>query len=138
MFLFPRDTRISPPIATESTVTPVLKSLELSTNVAHVSSPVALEQNEEQVNAVVDGSDLEMIDGAAPSKSRGYFSGHKVLSSVFSDEVTDDERVVGSERISSGLTDVVVALFCVRLRGGGAWYAAGEHFCPSLGVGGKT
>ncbi|GKG30015.1 hypothetical protein Tco_0419913, partial [Tanacetum coccineum] len=62
----PMDTRVSPPIAKESTVTPVPKYLELSANVAPVSSAVASEQNEEQVNAVVDESDLEIADGAAP------------------------------------------------------------------------
>ncbi|GKD36196.1 hypothetical protein Tco_1251705 [Tanacetum coccineum] len=43
----PKDTRVSPPNAKESTVTPVSKSLELSANVALVSSVVASEQNEE-------------------------------------------------------------------------------------------
>nr|GEU58903.1 ribonuclease H-like domain-containing protein [Tanacetum cinerariifolium] len=38
--LIPIDTRVSPPIRKESTVTPVPKSLELSANVAHVSSTV--------------------------------------------------------------------------------------------------
>nr|GEY03750.1 hypothetical protein [Tanacetum cinerariifolium] len=74
----PRDARVSPPIAKESTVTHVSKSLELSGNVVLSSSAVALEQNEEHVSVAVDGSDLEMTDG--------------------------------SERVSSGLTDVVVAL----------------------------
>nr|GEX54099.1 hypothetical protein [Tanacetum cinerariifolium] len=69
----PRDTRVSPPIAKDSTMTPVSNSLELSANVAHVSYFVASEQNVEQVNVVVDGSDLEMPDGAAPSKSGGVF-----------------------------------------------------------------
>ncbi|GJZ90958.1 hypothetical protein Tco_0662885 [Tanacetum coccineum] len=39
----PRDTRVSPPIAKESIVTPVSKSLELSTNVVPASSAIALE-----------------------------------------------------------------------------------------------
>ncbi|GKC43246.1 hypothetical protein Tco_1060968 [Tanacetum coccineum] len=82
----PRDSRVSPPIAKELTVTPVSKSLELSANVVPASSIVALEQNEEQVSATVDGSDLEMTDGAAHSKSGG------------------------SERVFYGLTDAVVAL----------------------------
>ncbi|GKC23825.1 hypothetical protein Tco_1025975, partial [Tanacetum coccineum] len=81
----PKDTRVSPPIAKESTVTPVSKSLELSANVVPASSVIALEQNEEKVSVAVDGSDLEMTDGAAHSKS-------------------------GGERVSSALTDVVVAL----------------------------
>ncbi|GJR91885.1 hypothetical protein Tco_0215896 [Tanacetum coccineum] len=51
----PMDTRVSPPIAKESTVTPVPKYLELSANVAPVSSAVASEQNEEQgVSHVLD------------------------------------------------------------------------------------
>ncbi|GKD30400.1 hypothetical protein Tco_1241178, partial [Tanacetum coccineum] len=74
----PKDTRVSPPIAKESKVT-----------------------------LAVDGSDLEMTDGAAHSKSGGVFV--KGTSHVLDDvaEVT----VVGSERVSSGLTDVVMALF---------------------------
>ncbi|GJW68417.1 hypothetical protein Tco_0122841 [Tanacetum coccineum] len=64
----PKDTRVSPPITKESTMTPISKSLELSANVAPVSSTIASEQNEEQVNVVIDGSDLEMADGVAPSK----------------------------------------------------------------------
>ncbi|GKA78854.1 hypothetical protein Tco_0785391 [Tanacetum coccineum] len=46
----PRDTRVSSPIAKESTVTPVSKSLKLFDNVAHVSTVGwHSEQNEEQV-----------------------------------------------------------------------------------------
>ncbi|GJR94664.1 hypothetical protein Tco_0266838 [Tanacetum coccineum] len=70
----------------ESTVTPASKSLELYTNFALSSSAVALEKIEEWVNAMVDRPDTKMTDGDAPSKS---------------------ER---SERVSSGPTDVVVAL----------------------------
>ncbi|GJZ82278.1 hypothetical protein Tco_0647451 [Tanacetum coccineum] len=62
------------------------KSLEFSTNVAPAPFAVTLEQNEEWVDAMVDGPDAKMTDGPAPSKSEG------------------------SERVSSGLTDVVVAL----------------------------
>ncbi|GKE15983.1 hypothetical protein Tco_1423560, partial [Tanacetum coccineum] len=102
----PLDTRVSPPIAKESTVTPVFKSLELSANVIPASSTVALEQNEEQASAAVDGSDLEMTDGAAHSKSGGVFV--QGTSHVL-DDVTE-VTVVGSEHVSSGLTDVVVAL----------------------------
>ncbi|GJY75029.1 hypothetical protein Tco_0479460 [Tanacetum coccineum] len=76
----PRDTRVSPPIAKESIVTPV--------------------------SAAVDGSDLEMTDAAAHSKSGGVFV--QGTSHVLDDvaKVT----VVGSECVSFGLTDVVVAL----------------------------
>ncbi|GKF29542.1 hypothetical protein Tco_0095884, partial [Tanacetum coccineum] len=76
-----RDTRVSPPIAKESI-------------------------NEKQVSDAVDGSDLEMTDGAAHSKSEGVFV--QGTSHVLDDvaEVT----VVGSECVSFGLTDVVVAL----------------------------
>ncbi|GKB78537.1 hypothetical protein Tco_0945432 [Tanacetum coccineum] len=102
-----RDARVSPPIAKESIVTPASKSLELSTNVAPSSSIVALEQNEKWVNAMVDGPDAEVNDGVAHSKSGSVFV--QGTSHVLDDatEVT----VVGSERVSSGLTDVVVALF---------------------------
>ncbi|GKC74699.1 hypothetical protein Tco_1120582 [Tanacetum coccineum] len=102
----PRDICVSPPIAKESTVTPVPKSLELSANVAHVSFVVASEQNEEQVNDVVDWSDLEMADGGAPSKSGGVFV--QGVSHVLDDVV--EAMSVESERISSVPTDVVVSL----------------------------
>ncbi|GKD49556.1 hypothetical protein Tco_1278532 [Tanacetum coccineum] len=82
-----KDARVSPPIAKESTVTPAFESLELSANVVPALSAVALEQNEEWVNAMVDGLDVEMTDGVALSNDRGR---------------------VG--RVSSNLTDVVVAL----------------------------
>ncbi|GKB01475.1 hypothetical protein Tco_0829519 [Tanacetum coccineum] len=129
----PRDTRVSPPIAKESIMTPISKSLELSANVVPASSSVALEQNEEQVSDAVDGSDFEMTDGAAHSKSGGVFV--KGTSHVLDDVV--EVTVVGSERVSSGLTDVVMALFAGEKgdgsvpsstveKGRGARYA-GEH-----------
>ncbi|GJX06339.1 hypothetical protein Tco_0194271 [Tanacetum coccineum] len=101
-----RDTRVSPPIAKESTMTPVSNSLELSANVVPASFAIALEQNEEQGTSHV------------------------------LDDVTE-VTVVGSERVSSGLTDVVVALSAGEKgdgsassstveEGRGAWYA-GEH-----------
>ncbi|GKE83535.1 hypothetical protein Tco_1557277, partial [Tanacetum coccineum] len=68
-----RDARVSPPIAKESTMTSTSGSLELSANIVLAPSTVALEQNEEWVSAMVDGSDAEMIDGVAPSKSGGVF-----------------------------------------------------------------
>ncbi|GJZ51380.1 hypothetical protein Tco_0605895 [Tanacetum coccineum] len=81
-----RDARVSPSIVKESTVTPASKSLKLSTNVAPAPSVVALDQNKEWVNAMVDGPDAEKTDGVTASKSRR------------------------SERVSSNPTDVVVAL----------------------------
>ncbi|GJY10118.1 hypothetical protein Tco_0378303 [Tanacetum coccineum] len=102
----PRDTRVSPPIAKELTVTPVSKSLELSANVIPVSSAVASDQNEEQVNAVVDGSDLKMADGVASSKSGGAFV--QGVSRILDDVV--EVMAVESKRVSSVPTDVVVAL----------------------------
>ncbi|GJY04139.1 hypothetical protein Tco_0370079 [Tanacetum coccineum] len=53
---------------------------------AHICTINKLEQNEEWVNAMVDGLNAEMTDGAAHSKSGG------------------------SERVSFGLIDVVVTL----------------------------
>ncbi|GJY46838.1 hypothetical protein Tco_0435901, partial [Tanacetum coccineum] len=51
----PRDARVSPPVAKESTVTPASKSLKLSANVDLTASVVASEHNEEMVSAEVDG-----------------------------------------------------------------------------------
>ncbi|GJT35352.1 hypothetical protein Tco_0925771 [Tanacetum coccineum] len=104
--LIPRDTRVSPPIVKESTATPVSKSLELSVNVVPTSFAVASKQNEEQVNCVVDGSDLEMADGDAPSKSGSVFV--QGVSRTLDDVMELVE--VGSGRVPSGPDDVVVAL----------------------------
>ncbi|GJX27134.1 hypothetical protein Tco_0233430 [Tanacetum coccineum] len=100
------DARVSPPIAKESTMTLASGSSELSTNVVPAPSTIASEQNEKWVNAMVDEPDAEMNDGAAHSKSGGVFM--QGTSHVLDDaaEVT----VVGSKRVSSGLTDVVMAL----------------------------
>ncbi|GJW76062.1 hypothetical protein Tco_0137744 [Tanacetum coccineum] len=102
----PRDTRSSPPIAKESTMTHVSKYLELSVNVVHASSIVASEQNEEQVYAAVDGSDLKMADSVVPSKSGGIFV--QGVSRILDDVV--EVAAIESECVSSGPTDVVVAL----------------------------
>ncbi|GJW37770.1 hypothetical protein Tco_0060690 [Tanacetum coccineum] len=101
-----RDACVFPLIAKESTMTPASKSLELSTNIAPAPSVVALEQNEEWVNAMVDGPDAEMTDGAAPSKSRGVFV--QGISHVLDDVA--EVMAVGSERVSSCPTDVIMAL----------------------------
>ncbi|GJW45979.1 hypothetical protein Tco_0077625 [Tanacetum coccineum] len=72
--------------------------------------PSALEQNEEQVSVAVDGSDLEMTDGAAHSKSGGDFN--QGTSHVLDDvaEVT----VVGSKRVSSALPMLLWLFMMVR------------------------
>ncbi|GJZ63760.1 hypothetical protein Tco_0620181 [Tanacetum coccineum] len=80
-----RDTRISPPLVKESTVTHLFESLEFPSDVVPASSTAALEPNKEWVNAMADGPDHEMTDGTANAKP-------------------------GSERVSSGPSDVVVAL----------------------------
>ncbi|GJT34115.1 hypothetical protein Tco_0924534 [Tanacetum coccineum] len=103
----PRDTRVSPLITKDSTMIPVSKSLELSANVVPASLAVSLEQNEEQVSAVVDGSDLKITDGAARSKSEGVF----VQGTFYVLDDVAEVTVVGSKRVSFGLTDVVVALY---------------------------
>nr|GEX15902.1 hypothetical protein [Tanacetum cinerariifolium] len=100
-----RDTLVSHPIAKDSTMTSISKSIELSANVIRASYSFALEQNEEQVSAAVDGSDLEMIDGATHSMAGCVFV--QGTSHVLNDDA--EVTVVGSERVSSGLTDVVVA-----------------------------
>ncbi|GJR51617.1 hypothetical protein Tco_1402138 [Tanacetum coccineum] len=102
-----RDSRVSPPIAKESTMTPAFESLELSGDVVPAPSVIAFEKNEEWLNAMVDGPDVEMTDGATHSKSRGVFV--QGTSHVLDDVAK--VSVVGSGRVSSGLTDVVVALF---------------------------
>nr|GEX23504.1 ATP-dependent DNA helicase PIF1-like [Tanacetum cinerariifolium] len=63
-------------------------------------------QNEEWVNVIVDGLDAEMTDGVALSTTGSVFM--QGISHV--DDVAE-VMTVGSERVSSGLTDVVMALF---------------------------
>ncbi|GJR40844.1 hypothetical protein Tco_1216528 [Tanacetum coccineum] len=78
-----RDAYVSPPIGKESIVTPDSKSFELSANVVPAPSAIALEQHKESV--FVQGISHVLDDVA---------------------EVT----VVGSERVFSSPTNVVVAL----------------------------
>ncbi|GJX55220.1 hypothetical protein Tco_0285117 [Tanacetum coccineum] len=68
-----RDARVTLPIAKDSTVTSASESLELSANVVPAPSTVASERNEEWVNAMVDGPDPEMTDGATHAKSGSTF-----------------------------------------------------------------
>nr|GEU69533.1 hypothetical protein [Tanacetum cinerariifolium] len=91
----------------EFVVTPAFESLELSANVVLAPFVVASEQNEEWVNTMVDGPGIEITDGAAHSMSRGVFV--QGTSHVLDDVA--EVSVVGSGRVSSSLTDVVVALF---------------------------
>ncbi|GKA73499.1 ribonuclease H-like domain-containing protein, partial [Tanacetum coccineum] len=134
-----RDARVSPLIAKESTVTPASKSLELSTNVAPAPSTVALEKNEEWVNAMVYGPNVDMTKGASPSKSKSVFV--YGISHVLDDvaKVT----AIGSERVSSGPTDGFVALsVCEKGDGSlpssaineeGAWYVGGHLLLRAWG-----
>ncbi|GJU23013.1 hypothetical protein Tco_1156355 [Tanacetum coccineum] len=78
----------------------------LSSGLLMLFLPVALEQNGEQVNAMVDGSDLEMADGTARSKSGSVFV--QGVSRTL-DDVTDLVEV-RSGRVPFGPDDVVVAL----------------------------
>nr|GFB05876.1 hypothetical protein [Tanacetum cinerariifolium] len=80
--------------------------LEFPTNVGPTPCVVALEQNEKWVNAMIDVPDAEWTDDATHSKSGGVFV--HATSHVLDDVV--GVTVVGSERVSSSLTDVVVAL----------------------------
>ncbi|GJW00678.1 hypothetical protein Tco_1555929 [Tanacetum coccineum] len=101
-----RDTRVSPPLVKESTVTRISESFELPSNVVPSSSTAALEPNEEWVNAMVDGSDHEMTDDIVNAKSGSMF----VQGASY---VVDDDTkltVIGSERISSDPSNVVMAL----------------------------
>ncbi|GJZ63896.1 hypothetical protein Tco_0620317 [Tanacetum coccineum] len=119
-----RETRVSLPIAKESIMTPVSKSLELSGNVNFTALAVASEHNEEVVNVEVDGSDPKMTDDTAVVKS-----GHAFVQgiSVALDDVAE-LVAVGSECVLSGPNDVVVAL-SVYEKGDGldSSFAAGEE-----------
>ncbi|GJS83162.1 hypothetical protein Tco_0749703 [Tanacetum coccineum] len=101
-----RDARVSPPITKESTVKPAFESLELPANVVLASSFVASEQNKEWVNAMVNGPDPEMTDGATHAKSKSTF----VQGTSYVLDDVADVTVIGSKHISSGPTDVGVIL----------------------------
>nr|GEW42646.1 hypothetical protein [Tanacetum cinerariifolium] len=101
-----RDACVSPLISKESTVTPASKSLDFSSNVVPASSIVASERNKECVNAMVNGPDSEMTEGATHAKSESTFMQH---TSYVLDDVAE-VTVVGSVHVSSSITDVVVAL----------------------------
>ncbi|GJT48411.1 hypothetical protein Tco_0974568 [Tanacetum coccineum] len=134
----PRGTRVSPPIAKESTVTPVSESLELSANVNFTASVVASEHNEGMVNVEVDGSDPKMTDDTAAVKSGHAFA--QGISVAFDDVAELVE--VGSRRVPSGPDDVVVSLSALE-KGDGldSSFVAGEGrvicrrtlVAPSLG-----
>ncbi|GKF74410.1 hypothetical protein Tco_0220742, partial [Tanacetum coccineum] len=101
-----KDAYVSPLVAKESTVTLASTSLELLFNTVPTSSIAALEPNEEWVNAMVKGSDHKMIDGAANAKHGSMFV--KATSYVVDDAT--ELTVEGSKNVSSGPSDVVVAL----------------------------
>ncbi|GJW73890.1 hypothetical protein Tco_0133260 [Tanacetum coccineum] len=101
-----RDACVSPPIAKELTVIPSSGPLKLSANIVPAPFVVALEQHKEWVSVMVDGLDAEMTDGAAPAKSGSVFV--QGISHALDD--VDKVTTVGSERVFSGPTDVVVAL----------------------------
>nr|GEU36724.1 hypothetical protein [Tanacetum cinerariifolium] len=71
----PKDTRVSPPMANESTVTPVSLSLELPSNDALFSYVAALGQNEEWVNAMVDIPNDRMTDRAVNESTEIFVHG---------------------------------------------------------------
>ncbi|GJV82409.1 hypothetical protein Tco_1522307 [Tanacetum coccineum] len=102
----PRDARVSPHVAKESTVTPASKSLELSANVDLTAFVVASEHNEEMVSAEVDGSDPKMTDDTITTKSEHEFV--QGMSVVLDDAL--ELAGVGSGHVSSGPNDVVVPL----------------------------
>nr|GEV70204.1 hypothetical protein [Tanacetum cinerariifolium] len=105
-FLALRDARVSPHIVKESTVTPAFESSEFPPNVFPTSSVIALEQNEEWMNVIVDWSDPEMTNGATHAKSVNSFM-------QGTSYVLDDVAkviVVGSKCVSSGPGNVVMAL----------------------------
>ncbi|GKE04287.1 hypothetical protein Tco_1396305 [Tanacetum coccineum] len=102
----PRDARVSPPVAKESTVTPASKSLELSANVDLTAFVVASEHNEDTVSAEVDGSDPKMTNDIITATSEHEFV--QGMSVVLDDAL--ELAGVGSGLVSSGPNDVVVPL----------------------------
>ncbi|GKA02751.1 hypothetical protein Tco_0675532 [Tanacetum coccineum] len=102
----PRDARVSPLVAKESTVTPASKSLELSANVDLTTFFVASEHNEEMVTTEVDGSDPKMTDDTITAMSEHAFV--QGMSIILDDAV--ELAGVGSRHVSSSPNDVVVAL----------------------------
>ncbi|GKE32354.1 hypothetical protein Tco_1451676 [Tanacetum coccineum] len=103
----PKDTRVSPPIAKESIMTPVCSSLGLPSNDVLFSSATALGHNEEWVNVMVDTPYNKMADGVVNDKPRDVFM--QGVSHTVSEDV-GSSLAQGQERVSFGPNDVVVAL----------------------------
>ncbi|GKB80661.1 hypothetical protein Tco_0947556, partial [Tanacetum coccineum] len=110
-----RDALFSPPLVKELTVTPASKSLEFPTNVIPASSTAALEINEECVNAMVDGPDHEMTDGAVNTNSGSAF----MHGASYAIDDAAELTLIGSEHVSPSPSDVVVAL-SAREKGDGS------------------
>nr|GEU51587.1 hypothetical protein [Tanacetum cinerariifolium] len=109
-----RGTCVSPPIAKESTVTPVSESLKLYANVNFTAFTVTSDHNEEMLNAKVDGSNPKITDDTTAVKS-----GHAFVQGIFValDDVTELVEV-GSGHVPSGPDDVVVT-FSAHEKGDG-------------------
>nr|GEZ98463.1 hypothetical protein [Tanacetum cinerariifolium] len=127
-----RDACVSPPIAKKSTLTLSSTSLESLSNTVHSSSTAALKSNEGWVNAMVDGPNHEIVDGAANAKPENVFV--QGVTHVIYDAT--ELSVTGSECDFYGPGDVVVPFLLKRkvmvlllllpLKRRGTWYA-GEY-----------
>ncbi|GKB23048.1 hypothetical protein Tco_0862449, partial [Tanacetum coccineum] len=81
-----RDARVSPPVAKESTVTPVSKSLELSANFDITASVVASEHNEEMLAGVGSGCVSSGLNDVVVALSAGEKGTGLTPSSVAGEE----------------------------------------------------
>nr|GEW48497.1 hypothetical protein [Tanacetum cinerariifolium] len=97
-----RDTRVSPLLTKESTVTLVCSSLEFLSYTIPYSFVAFLEPNKGWVNAMVNGPDHEITGDAGNGNSGSVFH-------VIDDDV--EFALVGLKRVSFGPNDVVVALY---------------------------
>ncbi|GJV17514.1 hypothetical protein Tco_1362837 [Tanacetum coccineum] len=101
-----RDALVSPIVVKESIVTPAFASVDLPSNTVPTSSVAILEPNEEWENAMVDGPDHEMTDRATDANLGSVF----VQGSSHTVDNDSELTLIRSERVSSGLSDVVMAL----------------------------
>ncbi|GKA79716.1 hypothetical protein Tco_0786312 [Tanacetum coccineum] len=96
----PKDTRVSPPIAKESTVTPVSKSLELSAIVNFTAFVVAFEHNEEMGISVALDDVAELVAVVLERVSSGPDDVVVSLSAHEKGDGLDSSSAIGEEKIT--------------------------------------
>nr|GEW26856.1 retrotransposon protein, putative, Ty3-gypsy subclass [Tanacetum cinerariifolium] len=104
----PNDSRVSPPITKESTMTHASKSLELSTNVVPTASVVASEHNKKMVSAEVDGSDPKITDDTITAKE---LCNQFTYDAILEGEMCTSGNFVTNSRVTPSWREIVSLTF---------------------------